>query len=167
MTRRKYSLANRIVQKTASTRPGAWFFARTLHRFDRLALKMSGNQFTLSSLLGGLPIVMVTTTGARSGLPRTLPLIAVLDETEPGKLALIATNWGQQQYPAWYYNLRAHPQATVSLKGQAAAYTAHEAEGDEYEKFWQAAAATYIGYPFYKERIAGGRRIPIMILTPA
>ncbi len=166
MQAHRYSALHSAIQAFAASRPGAWFFARTAHHLDRLVLALSGGRTTLGALLTGLPTVVLTTTGARSGLPRTLPLVYVRDVREPGTFALIASNWGQRHYPAWYFNLKAHPQATCSIGGHGADYVAHEASGEEYERFWQYAAATYRGYPLYKQRVAG-RRIPIMVMTPA
>jgi deazaflavin-dependent oxidoreductase (nitroreductase family) len=165
MTQKKYSHFHYTMQKIASSPPGAWFFARTLHHFDRLFLGLSGGRATMTSLVAGMPMVIVTTIGAKSGLPRTLPLLCIRDENAPGTFALIATNWGQHHYPAWYFNLKANPRATCSIAGQTREYLAHEAAGEEYERFWQYAADTYIGYPLYKQRIHG-RRIPIMVMTP-
>jgi len=153
------------MQKIAASQPGSWFYARTLHHFDRLFLRLSGGRMTMTSLVAGLPMVIVTTTGAKSGLPRTLPLVCVRDESEPGTFALIASNWGQERYPAWYFNLKANPRATCSIAGEAGEYMAHEATGEEYARFWQSAADAYFGYPLYKQRISG-RNIPVMVMTP-
>ncbi len=165
MARKNYSLFHSSMQKIASSPPGAWFFARTEHHFDRVILKLSNNKATLTSILAGLPVVILTSTGAKSGLPRRVPLLCIQDDSDPNKIAVIATNWGQSHYPAWYYNLKANPQATGSINGRKGSYIAHEAEGDEYDKFWQLAENTYMGYPQYKKRITN-RRIPIMVLTP-
>jgi deazaflavin-dependent oxidoreductase (nitroreductase family) len=165
MSRRSYSFFHGLVQKIGSSRSGAWFYARTLHHFDRVVFKLSGGRATVTSVLAGLPVVLLTTTGVKSGLPRTLPLLCIRDERNPTTFALVASNWGQTHYPAWYLNLKANPHATCSIRGQTRAYVAHEASGEEYERFWQDAADTYFGYPLYKQRV-GARRIPIMIMTP-
>ena len=165
MNRKRYSFFHVLVQKIGSSRFGAWFYARALHHFDRVAFKLSGGRATLTSALAGLPVVLLTTTGAKSGLPRTLPLLCIHDERNPHTFALVASNWGQTHYSAWYFNLKANPRAVGSIRGQVGTYVAHEASGEEYEKFWQYAANTYLGYPLYKQRV-GARRIPIMIMTP-
>lgn len=164
MTPKKYSILHSTMQKLVSTRPGAWFFSRTLHHFDRAFLKLTNNKTTMTSILGGLPVVILTCTGARSGLQRSIPLVCIQDESEPGRIALVASNWGKGHYPAWYHNLKANPQAKCSIAGQSGSYIAYEAEGKEYDKLWEAATDTYIGYPLYRKR-AGDRHIPIMILT--
>jgi deazaflavin-dependent oxidoreductase (nitroreductase family) len=164
MNQRRYSFFQGLVQKIGSSRFGAWFYARTLHHFDRVAFKLTGGRATLTSALAGLPVVLLTTTGVKSGLPRTLPLLCIRDERNPTTFALVASNWGQPHYPAWYFNLKANPRAIGSIRGQTATYVAHEASGEEYERFWQCAANTYLGFAVYKQRV-GERRIPIMIMT--
>jgi deazaflavin-dependent oxidoreductase (nitroreductase family) len=165
MAARKYSPFHSLIQHIAASKPGAWFFAPLMHHLDWISLKLSGGRAILSQALAGLPVVVVTTTGAKSGLPRTWPLLYIQDGRHPGAFALIATNWGRARYPAWYFNLRANPGARCSIDGQAAQYQAHEATGEDYDRWWQRAAETYHGYPLYKSRIAG-RRIPIMVMTP-
>jgi deazaflavin-dependent oxidoreductase (nitroreductase family) len=165
MTRKKYSPFHSIIQRLAASPPGAWLLARSMHHLDRICLKLSGGRVSMTSLFTGLPVVILTTTGAKSGLPRTLPLLGIRDERDPTAFALIASNWGQRHYPAWYFNLRANPRAHCSIAGRVGHYVAHEATEEEYERFWRYAADTYLGYPLYKQRVAG-RRIPILIMTP-
>ena len=69
MNQRRYSFFHGLVQKIGSSRFGAWLYARTLHHFDRVAFKLSGGRATLTSALAGLPVILLTTTGAKSGLP--------------------------------------------------------------------------------------------------
>lgn len=155
-----------LAQKITSSRPGAWFFSRTLHRLDGLLLRLTRGRTTVTGILTGLPVVVVTTTGARSGLPRTLPLVYVRDEHSPGTLAIVASNWGGRRHPGWYFNLKVNPRAVCSAGGRVMEYVSREAHGAEYERFWRLAECTYPGYSLYKAR-AHGRRIPIVVLTPA
>ena len=161
----QYSAFQFLHQKFGSTQVGSWLYARTLHHMDRAFLKATRGRRTISGVLAGLPTVLVTTVGARSGQPRTLPLLCIRDEADPRTFAVIASNFGQHHNPAWYYNLKAHPRAQCSFGRQTEEYVAHEAMGEEYERFWQRAVDTYIGYPLYRQR-AGGRHIPIMVLSP-
>jgi deazaflavin-dependent oxidoreductase (nitroreductase family) len=78
-----------------------------LHHLDRPVLRLSRGRYSLTRLLAGLPVVTVTTIGAKSGQPRSLPLVALPDGEH---VILIASNYGQKHHPAWYYNLRAHPE---------------------------------------------------------
>ncbi len=165
MAKRHYSAFHFLNQKIACTRLGSWLYARTLHHMDQAFLMLTRGRTTLSSALAGLPEVMVTTVGARSRLPRTIPLLCIRDEADPKTFALVASNWGQCRHPAWYYNLKANPHARCSFGRQTGEYVAHEATGEEYEKYWQCAVDAYIGYPLYQQR-AGGRHIPIIVMSP-
>ena len=165
MSKPRYSVFHVLMQKFAASKPGSWFFARTLHHFDRFTLAITGGRTTLSTVLAGLPEVMVTTIGAKSKLPRTLPLVYIRADADPRAFALIASNFGQRHNPAWYYNLKAHPTATCVLDGQTGEYVARQATGEEYDKYWQGAVDAYFGYALYLRR-AGGRHIPIMIMSP-
>ncbi len=165
MNRKGYSLFHLFVQKIASSRPAAWFLSRTLHHFDRAFLKLTGRRMSLTTVLAGLPVVTVTTVGVKSGVLRTVPLGCIRDERDPNTFALIASNWGQDHHPAWYFNLKACPRATGSISGRTAEYVAHEASGEEYERFWQRAVDAYMGFPLYQQR-AGKRHIPIMVMCP-
>jgi len=153
----------RSLQAVAGSRPGAWFSSRTLPTLDRALYRLSSGRFTVTSATGGVPIIMLTTTGAKSGQPRTVPLIAIPDGDN---IVLIASNRGGANHPAWYLNLRAHPQATVVFYGQSAKlFVAREATGAERDAYWRKAVGIYLGYAGYKQR-TGGREIPIMVLTP-
>ena len=93
---------------------------------------------------------------------RTVPLVALQDGD---KVILIASNFGRVHSPAWYYNLRAHPTASLEFNGCSNVYLAHEATGREREFYWQKGEELYPGFTGYAKR-AGVRRIPIMVLTP-
>ena len=165
MTATPVSLPNLLMQKFASSKPGAWLLARFQHHIDRAVLKLSGERLMLSSVLAGLPVVMVNTVGAKSGIERRIPLLCIMDQEHPDSFAIIASNFGQKNNPAWYYNLKANSRVSCSLDRKPAVYVAEEAEKDgaDYQRFWQYALDTYIGFPKYKER-ASHRHIPIMVL---
>ena len=165
MNRGHYSSFHLLIQRIASTRIVASFFSHFLHHIDRPLLKLTRNRFSLTGFLSGVPVVTLTTVGAKSGQKRTLPLVCILDEHDPTTFALVASNWGQRHYPAWYHNLKACSRATCTIFGRTAEYEAHEASDAEYDKFWQNAMATYMGFTLYKQR-ASNRRIPIMVMRP-
>ncbi len=136
-------------------------FARILHRADGLVLRLNGGRFTITSLIAGLPTILLTTTGAKSGLPRALPIACVPDGE---KYALIATNFGQSHYPAWYHNLKKNAECVVRVGDTIKTFVARELNGDEYDRYWKMAVDIYAGYMAYKERVS--RRIPVMLLEP-
>ena len=166
MAKRKYPWYQSMAQKMGSTRWGAWILSRTLIHFDQVFLRLSNNRTTLTSILAGLPIIVLTSKGAKSGLPRTVPLLGIPEETGSNQIALIASNYGQERYPGWYFNLKANPEAQGLIEGQMQDFVAHEAEGEEYDRFWQTAMDIYTGFSKYQERVGDQRHIPILVLTP-
>lgn len=160
------NIAPNIFQKSiqwfAATSLGSKLFIPTAHRLDRVVLRLSGGRTTMVGLTAGLPVITLTTIGAKSGQLRSVPLIGIPDGD---RYVLIASNFGQAHHPAWYHNLTQHPQATVTLHGHTGDYVATEASGEEYNCLWQKAVSLYAGYAAYKTR-TGGRAIPIMILAP-
>ncbi len=162
MTPKKYPAFQALIQKLAATPLGSWLLAHGLRRVDRFIIRISRGATSLTSILAGVPVVMVTTTGARSGKQRTSPLLPVYDPAGEGRFALIASNWGQHHLPAWYYNLKKNARGTVSVDGRTETYMAREAAEAEYDRFWGYAVDTYFGYALYKQRAR--RRIPIMVM---
>ncbi|MCB8938343.1 MAG: nitroreductase family deazaflavin-dependent oxidoreductase [Ardenticatenaceae bacterium] len=161
MAERK-NLLQKINTRIAMSAVGAQIMARVMHHLDKLVLKVSNGRSTATTFLAGLQILNLTTIGAKSGQPRTVPLLAVPFKNE--QLVLIASNWGQQKNPAWYYNICANPEVTVTRNGRSQTYLARETEGDERAACWQTAVETYPGYPAYERRTS--RRIPVILLTP-
>lgn len=149
-----------LVRRIAATAPGARFFSYTAHRLDRPFLRFSRSRTSLTTILTGLPVLTITTVGAKSGQPRSIPLLSIPDGED---FILIASNFGQSHHPAWYHNLRACPEAQILLDGKTATYLAHEASGDERQRCWRRAVELYPGYAAYAER-TGGRTIPVMVL---
>jgi len=153
---------HRSIQKLAATSFGLWLLPKTLHRIDSFLFKLTKNSLSLTALLAGLPVILLTTTGAKSGQVRQNPLTAIADGP---KLILIASYFGSLRHPSWYYNLAANPTAQVSFRHQAATYHARQAIGSERDRYWQMAKDLYAGFSLY-ERTAGERKIPIMVLEP-
>ncbi|MGB8648298.1 MAG: nitroreductase family deazaflavin-dependent oxidoreductase [Anaerolineae bacterium] len=152
----------RLLHRFLSLAPVSRFLKYTAHRVDGWVYRLSGGQASVTAMGAGLPVVMLTTVGARTGKSRTAPLVGIPDGD---KIVLIASNFGGKNHPAWYFNLCAHPEATVSMNGKTRGYMARPAEGKERERYWQKAVDLYAGYAAYKER-AQGREIPVMVLTP-
>lgn len=158
---RKPNVLQRLLHRLVMIRPVTVFFAGRLHRIDKLVLKLTGGKFTISQL-AGWTIIQLTTIGAKTGQPRTMPLIGVVDDE---KIALVASSFGREHNPGWYYNLKKHPECEVSLHGRSAKYLARETEGEEYQYYWQMAVSIYAGYEKYRE-LAAPRHIPVMLLEP-
>lgn len=109
----------------------------------------------------GQPILLLVTTGAKSGQPRATPLLYLLDGD---RVIVIASNGGRDLHPAWYYNLRAHPAATAYLGGRVRSYVAYEAHGQERAALWHKAVDYFEGFALYEQRTS--RPIPIFVLEP-
>lgn len=109
----------------------------------------------------GRPLLLLTTTGARSGQPRTAPMMFVPDDD---RLLVIASNAGAAKHPAWYHNLVAQPSVTVEAEGEEYPATAVVTEGTEYDRLWAEITGKF---PFFVEhqQKAGTRRIPVVALA--
>lgn len=158
---KEHNIFMRIFQQFLAWRPISWFMARVLHHADALVLRLSGGKLTFAQI-SGLPIIELTTTGAKTGKQRTLPITGLPDGD---KYALIASNFGQDHHPGWYYNLKSNPECTVKKDGQTGVFIAREADEDENKYYYDMAISYYVGYAAYKQR-AGNRKIPVMILEP-
>lgn len=150
----------RAVQTVAATRVGSTVFSRTLPTLDSVAQRVTGR--TLPEVLAALPVVELTTTGRRSGRPRTSYLVAIPHE---GGLGVIGTNFGQSDTPGWVHNLEADPRATVSHHGVSVPVVARPATDDERERIMALADRTYDGYRAYRQRITG-RHVRVFVLEP-
>lgn len=160
----RQNAVQRFLQFIPGSAPGAFVFSKMLHHVDRPLLKLTKGRVSVPQLVNGLPCVTLISTGARSGVSRTTPTIGIPDGE---RIALIASNWGQQHHPAWYHNLRKHPQATLRFDGHEGSYVAREVPpGEEYDRLWAKAVEVYSGYAKYKKR-AGARTIPVLLMEPA
>jgi len=125
----------------------------------RWLYRMSGGKW--GQTFFGSPILLLTTTGRRTGQPRTWPL-TYLPEGE--RLIVVASNGGQPNHPAWYLNLRANPQVSVQLGEQTHTMIAHTAEGEERARLWSRVVEEYPAYAGYQRKT--DRQIPVVVLQP-
>jgi F420H(2)-dependent quinone reductase len=158
---RKPNAVQKLLHRFFMLHPVTAFFAPRVHRMDRAILSLTKGKFTGSEILGW-NIIRLTTIGAKTNQTRTMPLIAIIDQE---KIALIASSFGRERNPGWYYNLKAHPECDVEFNGRRGKYVAREVTGEDYEHYWQMAVALYTGYDKYKQR-AAHRHIPVMVLEP-
>ena len=105
------------------------------------------------------PILLLTTTGRRTGRPRTWPLTYL---PEGDRFIVIASNGGQPNHPAWYLNLRANPQVSVQLGDRTRVMIAQTAEGDERTRLWSRVVEKYPAYAGYQQKT--DRQIPVVVL---
>jgi deazaflavin-dependent oxidoreductase (nitroreductase family) len=105
------------------------------------------------------PVVLFTTTGAKSGKKRYVPLMRV---EENGKYAMVASKGGDPEHPAWYHNVKANPSVTAQDGEKVMELTARELSGDEREHWWKLAVAAYPPYAEYQTKT--DRQIPVFVL---
>jgi deazaflavin-dependent oxidoreductase (nitroreductase family) len=153
----------RFVRTVVSTRVGSWCAGHLLHHLDRAAFRWSGGRYTVTALVSGLPVVMLTTTGAKTGLPRTVPVLGFPIDSQ---IAVAAGNFGRRQQPGWCLNLRRTPEATVLVDGHDRTVVAEELAGERREQVLQRALAIYPGARGYADR-AGNREIGVFLLRAA
>ena len=153
----------RALWHVSGSGPGAWILARIMPGADRFLQRISRGRVSVPGLVAGLPPLMVTMTGARTGARRTVPLIGVpLD----GDIYLIGTRFGQRGTPAWYFNLNKTPAVELEFRGRRASAVAAEVAGGEWQRAWDAGVASYSGYAAYARRIKD-REVRIMRLSTA
>lgn len=151
----------RVLERFARTPAGNWYVRKVAPRIDPPLLRLSGGRV---SSVYPVPVMLLTTTGAKSGLARTHPLLYVDDGAG---LLLIASNYGSTRHPAWYRNLVANPEVSVLAGTHSGPYVAAEiTEVSQREAAWARALDTYAGYSDYELR-TGNRTIPLIRLTRA
>ena len=150
----------RLLMPVFMTRPFTWIGLNVVGRIDPIVMRLTNGRLYASRALGLLTILL-TTTGAKSGRPREVALLAFEDGPD---LFVIASRGGNPRHPGWYHNLKRDPRATVVWRGRKEARIAHEAESPDRERLWKLAMSAYPTYDRYQER-AGRRRIPVVVLT--
>ncbi|MCB0873023.1 MAG: nitroreductase family deazaflavin-dependent oxidoreductase [Thermoleophilia bacterium] len=150
-------------QRLAATRAVAWVFAHTLDPIDSVLSALTGGRLTIPRIAAGLPVVFLTTTGAKSGRPRRVPLLSI---PVAGNVAVLGTNYGQPTTPGWVVNLEADARARLSYMGRTAAVRARPVSPSELDGLFEEGARIYGGYAVYRSRIRG-RRVRGFILEPA
>jgi deazaflavin-dependent oxidoreductase (nitroreductase family) len=140
-----------------------WFVAvgkHTIPRLDRVLYKVTGGRYGAMSP-SGIPGLLLTTVGRKTGKERSVPLLYVEHE---GKYYLTGSNWGQEHHPVWTLNLMANPEATLTIKGKKIPVTARLLEGEERTGIWPVLIETWPNFDVYTER--SGRELRVFELTP-
>ncbi|WP_111765187.1 nitroreductase family deazaflavin-dependent oxidoreductase [Nakamurella deserti] len=114
-----------------------------------------------ANTLQGVPIMLVSTTGRKTGALRRTPLMRVEHE---GSYAAIASKGGAPEHPVWYLNILADPTVTVRDGATVRTCHAHVAEGDERAAWWERAIAVWPAYADYQTKT--DRQIPVVVLDP-
>ncbi len=128
--------------------------------FHRLVFTVSNGR--IAGRGSGMPVLMLTTTGRKSGEPRTTMLTTPLQDG--GRIMLVASNGGDDRDPAWLHNLRADPQVQVTMEGRTVPMTAHVADATEKADLWPRIVADHANYAGYQAKTE--RDIPVVVLEP-
>ena len=132
------------------------FNRKIIEEFRANGGKVGGN-FT------GAPMLILHTTGAKTGQERVHPLVH--GTTDGGDVVIFASKAGAPSHPAWYLNLVANPAATIEIGTETRRVRARVAEGDEREQIWSKQKQAMPGFAEYEQRTT--RQIPVVILEPA
>lgn len=144
-------------------RPWGWRrLARHAWRVHRWLYRRSGGR--IGGRLVGMPVLLLTTVGRRTGRPHT-NVLTYLPHPHGSDLVVIASNGGARRHPDWFLNLQVRPEVQVEVGSRRMAMRACEAEGPERETLWAQAVRRYGGYAVYQRRTR--RRIPVVVLTAA
>jgi len=108
------------------------------------------------------PLLLLTTTGARTGRQRTTPMMYIRDG---GRLLVVASNAGAPRHPDWYHNLAANPDVTVEVAGEVYPATATPLTGDEYDRTWASIVADHPFFADHQTKVE--QRIPVVALVRA
>lgn len=145
------------------TRVGRWWMHRLYSTvgpgLDRLLFRLSRGRLTTGT--GVVPILLLTTTGRRTGRPRTTPVAYLRDGQD---IVLVASNVGNPGHPQWFLNLQAQPVAQLSIGARTQTYTARVVTGPERDRLWHRLTAHAPTYAMYQAR--AGRDLPVLIMTP-
>jgi F420H(2)-dependent quinone reductase len=134
------------------TRWFSWISANVLTPIDRFAYRRSGGRVSLAHVGGSdavLPTLLLTTTGRRTGQPRTTPVLYVRDGE---RLVVVASNFGRERHPAWSGNLLADPDATVQIRRRRERVRARRATDEELAALWPRLLEVYPTWEAYTER---------------
>ncbi|MGB2919293.1 MAG: nitroreductase family deazaflavin-dependent oxidoreductase [Mycobacterium sp.] len=153
-------LMKSAIAKFAKTPAGQWYLRRVSPRVDPTLMRRTCGRV---SSIGPWPrFVLLTHTGAKSGVRRVAPLIYFTDRD---RVILVASNYGGTRHPAWYHNVLAHPTVTLCGRGSEGRFVGEEVTGAEYDRLWALARQWIPVYDMYEES-SGDRRIPLLAFTP-
>lgn len=134
---------------------------KTMNTVHRAILKISGGR--LGWRAGRMPVLELTTTGRKTGQPRAVMLTSPVQDGET--IVIVASRGGDDHHPAWFLNLRDHPDVDVAFAGRPKrSMRARVASPDERAALWPRVTAAYRGYGNYQTRT--DREIPLVLLEP-
>jgi deazaflavin-dependent oxidoreductase (nitroreductase family) len=121
------------------------------------------NEGHVGDMFEGMPLLLLHHTGAKSGASRVNPLAY---QSDGGRYVIFASKAGATTNPDWYYNLKAHPDTSIEVGTDTIGVVASEATGEERDRLYRTQAERMAQFADYEQK-AGGRVIPVIVLTPA
>ena len=122
-------------------------------------VRLPGKRWRVGGAIGGVSVLLLTTTGRRSGEPRPVTLTCFEDG---GRFVVVASNAGEDRHPAWWLNLKVHPEATVLIGGTTTRMRAAEAVGEERKRLWTEVTRRDPSHAEYRRRTDS--LIPVVVL---
>ena len=150
--------------------PSDRFYSRLSHSLGATGLRAVGklnvpvyrlSRGRIGGKVGKGPVLLLTTTGRKSGEPRTAPVLYLADGE---RYVVINTNAGNTKVPAWSLNLRADPEAEVEVRGKRSKVRARLAAGEERNELWRRHMQQYSGWDYYESKL--DREIGVFVLEP-
>lgn len=154
----------RAVGRLLSTKPGSAIHRSIAAPLDAPLMRLSRGHFHFAK--GTVPLVLLRTTGAKSGVQRDVPLGYFTDGDD---VILIASNYGQAKHPSWYYNLLKHPKCQLFADGRedrGGSFIARPTQSEDHDRLFGLAEAYISNFKTYAENTNGIRSIPVLRLTP-
>jgi deazaflavin-dependent oxidoreductase (nitroreductase family) len=156
-------LRKALMEPIALTRAGRWFTISVAPRIDGTIGRISGGRLTS---LPGIPMLLLTHRGAKSGRTYVTPLLYFTDGPEQNAI-VIASNYGRERHPAWLANVRENPEVRLQARGRGGRYRARVvAEGPERDRLFGLAKRLTRAYADYERRTADERTINVVVLSP-
>lgn len=153
------SFGHRVVARVARSALGIMVVRKIGSRIDPVLIRLTGGRL---SSVAPFPAMLLTHTGAKSGLIRTSTVVYF---TDADRVIVIASNFGAPHRPAWYYNVKAHPEVTLWGRGFSGPFHAEELVGPERDRLFQLATDASSPYDHYQR--TAGKSVPVIAFHPS
>jgi deazaflavin-dependent oxidoreductase (nitroreductase family) len=160
----KPTVMRREVARILTTKSGSAFHRTFMAPADKRLMRLTGGRVHLAK--GTIPLVLLRTTGARSGVQRDVPLTYFTDDDD---VILVASNYGQANHPSWYHNLLKNPLCKLfadGRSGRGGSFIACPTEGEDHDRLFALVERYASNYTSYAANTNGIRTIPVVRLTP-
>ena len=154
------SLYKRVITPVAVSSVGQWYLKRVAPGLDRQLSRLTRGRVTS---VPGIPVLLLSSIGAKSGRERVNPLLYFNDGE---RVITMASNYGGNKHPAWYYNVKANPEVNLSAGGREGRYRAEITSDAERDRLWDMAKSHTKAYEMYEGTTAGTRTVPVVAFTP-